>query len=662
MANVAADREDPSNIVESVDAATTDAPAAFLNPEEPLNMLRTIQLLLMNHSSDEVRQILQDQNVFIDDIEGRKLDDNITQGDVLDSPFFVMKGLSEVPHTIQQPGTEGRQMSDDVSKTAREVLADFLSFDVYFVAWTNFAADTAFVGDLPSDLTGYRTWGRLLLRMLDRTFGSKIATTGEIKEMSVLEQHVNLALASFGFIFNPVTGSEYDFEINETDEVGALDEIVVVGEGKESGMLPRLCTEFGHELCWFGFATKIVKAQSRQTKTWTKRYRELGVVLGFTKLQPRKSVDGTASPLVLQLLKQEDPIKQEIIQAAGSVLTRLREGRQEPHDAVNLWAAVMQACLYTVRQGRKMTMVVSARVFWFIRLRTNEQQQCCIDISQGYHVGGQGLLRTLIQFLYLAKREGDMEATEQQMWTKAVQLDVEEDDDGQDQTPGQRGSEDSNESNDNDVSNADADEMLPTKRPKHQNATKLQAAMSDSSDSPPPLTEQNNETAAASTPRHIDKHGVVVPWLHQIGKSLKLLAKGRSGIVTKNMWAGQGVAVKRFVSQEDDDRSFFDVYKHECKVLVKLRSLWGEHIPRLIFRQPWRTSPMIGLQLGEQLNDDMSAWDPVDLEKANETIAKVAALGWVQRDMRGSNFVRLRSGEKSWIAMIDFESVEEIEK
>lgn len=54
---------------------------------------------------------------------------------------------------------------------------------------------------------------------------------------------------------------------------------------------------------------------------------------------------------------------------------------------------------------------------------------------------------------------------------------------------------------------------------------------------------------------------------------------------------------------------------------------------------------MIGLQLGEQLHDDMSAGNPKDLEKANEIIAKVAALGLVQRDMRGSNFVRLPNGK-----------------
>lgn len=56
----------------------------------------------------------------------------------------------------------------------------------------------------------------------------------------------------------------------------------------------------------------------------------------------------------------------------------------------------------------------------------------------------------------------------------------------------------------------------------------------------------------------------------------------------------------------------------------------------------------------------MSAWDAEDIKKADETVAKVAALGWEQDEiLRGSDFARLRKGERSWIAMIDFESVEE---
>ena len=71
---------------------------------------------------------------------------------------------------------------------------------------------------------------------------------------------------------------------------------------------------------------------------------------------------------------------------------------------------------------------------------------------------------------------------------------------------------------------------------------------------------------------------------------------------------------------------------------------------------------MIGLELGEQLSDDMGDWPDEDLQKARETIEKVEKLGWIQTDVQGANFVRLHSpdGNESYIAMIDFESMEEI--
>jgi hypothetical protein len=120
------------------------------------------------------------------------------------------------------------------------------------------------------------------------------------------------------------------------------------------------------------------------------------------------------------------------------------------------------------------------------------------------------------------------------------------------------------------------------------------------------------------------KFGVAIPWLDQIGKTLQELGKGRAGIVTENLWAGQEVALKTFYLQEDDDRDFFEVYKHEVRVLLSPRSLWGAHVPPLLFRQPWKTSPMIGLRLGEPMEDDMSAWNLEGRQKAEDTIAKVA--------------------------------------
>ncbi|KAL3933864.1 MAG: hypothetical protein SGARI_003606 [Bacillariaceae sp.] len=114
----------------------------------------------------------------------------------------------------------------------------------------------------------------------------------------------------------------------------------------------------------------------------------------------------------------------------------------------------------------------------------------------------------------------------------------------------------------------------------------------------------------------------------------------------------------------EDDRNLRDVYEHELQVLWSLRSLWGTHVPELLFHKYWPSAPRIGLELGEPLPDDMSVWSPTDQKKANETIKKIEEFGWTQTDVRGANFVRLKAKAESneaTIAMIDFESMERIE-
>jgi hypothetical protein len=156
------------------------------------------------------------------------------------------------------------------------------------------------------------------------------------------------------------------------------------------------------------------------------------------------------------------------------------------------------------------------------------------------------------------------------------------------------------------------------------------------------------------THSQVEIHDALFKWGAVCDASLQMLGKGRSGTVTRNLW--EEVAVKTFSLAKDDERDFFEV-----RVLLSLRSLWGTHVPALLFRQPWMSSPMIGLELGERMKDDMSEWDPKDRQKAKETIAKVAALGYDQQDERGANVVvRLHKGENYWIAMIDFETVRKI--
>jgi hypothetical protein len=137
-------------------------------------------------------------------------------------------------------------------------------FYVAFEAWSTFATDIALVVEPPSTLqdNSYENWGGLLFSCLGDTYQSIIESTGEIKELGNMEQLINTPLASFGFKLVTRTGSAHDFEFKEIGNANPF----LFGEGKESGKLPRLCTEFGHELCLFGFATRVAKTASEQTR------------------------------------------------------------------------------------------------------------------------------------------------------------------------------------------------------------------------------------------------------------------------------------------------------------------------------------------------------------------------------------------------------------
>jgi hypothetical protein len=156
-----------------------------------------------------------------------------------------------------------------------------------------------------------------------------------------------------------------------------------------------------------------------------------------------------------------------------------------------------------------------------------------------------------------------------------------------------------------------------------------------------------------------DEFGMEIPGFDQIGDTLEVLGRGHSSKVTKVVWNAQPVALKTFILHFDDNRSLESVYEHEFDVLRELQEeLWGKHVPELLFHKPWPTLPMIGLELGEPIPDDMSKWSDTDLQKANESVQKIRELvGWHQNDARGANFVRLKGIR---IAMIDFESMEKL--
>jgi hypothetical protein len=88
-----------------------------------------------------------------------------------------------------------------------------------------------------------------------------------------------------------------------------------------------------------------------------------------------------------------------------------RDGHIEDTDAINLLAAVIQACHSSVAKGQNRSFVVSARIIWFIRLDTTQDEdavlryKCCVEISDAYPFGSPSFMRILVSFITHAAKE-----------------------------------------------------------------------------------------------------------------------------------------------------------------------------------------------------------------------------------------------------------------
>jgi hypothetical protein len=365
-------------------------------------------------------------------------------------------------------------------------------------------------------------------------------------------------------------------------------------EGKESSRLPRRSKDqpkLWADLCLFGFATKIARSNCSNTKEEGRA--SLSDLLGLETLHPDKRTTTTHPPsLMADALLSVPPVVQ-ILSVAQRVNMQLEVGKIEPTDPVNLWAAVMQAChYYSVANKRKRSIVVSARMFWYIELETAEMDdpelhwKCRVKISDAHVVGSQSFLRALVSFLLRTDNEEERFTNDQQRkWQTSLCAQHGVDSkptpsDQNNQDPQRKRRKKCNEGGNFKTSQAgDGDETM------------IYTAVSVDDDSDEPMA--------------MDEYGVI-PWFDQIDTShARVLGVGRAGRVTQARWNGKDVALKTISLQDDDERCLGDIYRHELDVLHSLRSLWGMHVPALLFHNPWATGPMIGLQLGGQLQDDM---------------------------------------------------------
>jgi hypothetical protein len=571
----------------------------------------------------------------------------------LSIPFF---SISVKDADVSAKRTYSR-MSGDVTKTAAQVLKNAYGYNVRFRQWERSLHGDIRDATIQQDNT--ETLPRIVMKLIEDSYERK-CSKGEIQELTIYADIIRGLLSTFGFELEVQSPPADDFIFSSVSN----HEKFLFGEAKQISSLPNKTLPSGtsHELCLFGFAAYVAKCTPDPdvSKTLT-----ILLEIEATKETQDKS-NCRASEMAQSLLEQGEGIPE----VAESIRNKLANGEVRPDDAVNLWAAVMQACHCSVSKGKQVSIVMSIHMMWFIRLFIHQDDGCYIAVSDGISVGSSGSNEELIYFLAYAQSLENMNVDSQRLWQKASQqLDE------SDQEEDTKGNSNTNTSH----SHGDRDESGPKRRgvkgSTNTHSTQASSSLQVAPSSMKPAKDfedldvkqgsiaraiSTNEADLAVTFQGKDRYGVI-PYFDQIGEPLEVLGHGRCGTVSKIKWGKGYAALKEFDIQPEceDDRYFYDVYEYELKVLDNLRSLWGKYVPALLFHKPWATSPVIGLQLGEPIEEDyIGDWPEEDQVKVEETIAKVKALGWEQEDHRGTNFVRLvdQDGIKR-IAMIDFESL-----
>ena len=378
----------------------------------------------------------------------------------------------------------------------------------------------------------------------------------------------------------------------------------------------------------------------------------------------------------------DSDIRNKMIESAKEVRSNLKEANIGSKDALNLWGATMQACAASLTNRMKFTVVMSARIMWFVKLDIRADE-CTVLISDSILIGKPGFTQKLIRFIKLADDNNDNEVQNKHQKTG------DPDCGGHNIVSNLLMTSKSRPSNiPRPVSTDNSSSPIKTAESPTQIIQSADGSTKQIVSPGPVATEMGNAIKSIGTrsksKRMIDEEqmmwqraftglgnadmkkyldqdqdGVIIPYLCQLeGAEVESLGVGRCGTVKKIRWNDGFAAMKEYVLQhEDDPRIPSDVYEHELKVFYRLKSLWGQYVPRLLFHNPWSCRPSIGLEVGQPMDYDFEKWVEADKENMRETIAKIEEKGFKQDDCRAANFVRLDNGS---IAMIDFEAVVEI--
>jgi hypothetical protein len=305
-------------------------------------------------------------------------------------------------------GDLGTCMSQDVMANTRRELKNFYSYSVKFRAWGSFAVDI----DKPNtDFTGGQINTLIMRRMIVISFENILsAGDSEHQELILLNNTINQLLAHFQFNFHVYGPPRRDFDFTTLEN-----EVVLSGEGKRSTKLPdtELPQDASHNLCSFGFATHMVDGAEDQL---AEVLRLSQPALTRDRRNPRAS---KASPFVESLLACGEDITQ-VASFVNDCRTALPTPTVRATDAIDLWAAVMQACFAAVSSSKRVSMVLSVKMVWFIQLKV-ENGDCYIDITNGRRVDGKGFLMDLVRLLQYSKQDEGLRKDEKDTWDIALE-------------------------------------------------------------------------------------------------------------------------------------------------------------------------------------------------------------------------------------------------
>jgi hypothetical protein len=97
--------------------------------------------------------------------------------------------------------------------------------------------------------------------------------------------------------------------------------------------------------------------------------------------------------------------------------------------------AVMQACIAAVNSGKRVSMVLSGKMVWFIQLKV-ENGDCYVDIANRRRVDGKGILMDLVRLIQYSKNDEGLSEDEKDAWDGALEaIDQDESSDDEEAQP-----------------------------------------------------------------------------------------------------------------------------------------------------------------------------------------------------------------------------------